>query len=752
MTRRLFKPLIPEQLNNSKPGSDTLPPAHCIMGDIGIPSCQTCDDIGKAFTTTEPRDRIYLGTFEQAKASGCPTHTPLLQTFQGLRDLSDQDEIEMITAREDSSVCLRRAGGGPYWDLLIVKQATEGHPGSGRILNPDWADVELVKQWKDMCMELHGSKCDNPMKIQPMRPPWLIDVEKRCLVPGSGPGCDRYIALSYTVEGDEENPGGFRVDDAEMVDRLQQPNYIDSPEISQRLPPIIQHAMYLTSTLRERYLWADGLCALYGDAVKTDAETQRDLRGTIYASALVTIISTDKDSRDGIRGLQGISNPRKLDQLIIPFGDEQIAVRNTGFFAVGTWSEYHRRGWTFQDYKMSPRKLIILNNEIHWECQCSVWQEELTFGTEIDQYIDPRLKVILAGFPDQESLSHIICRYNERKLSHDEDALSAISSLLSLLSRSFTGGFLYGLPEMLFDRALGWSPLWKHTNLRRRTSSKSNIHIPSWSWIGWQGMVDAGRREAMRTNPRMSDIQETIPITEWYTSETPAGSPLRRIRSTWFENRESYKDFTRPLPPGWTRHEAPPVDERRTLQTHEKELYLYPEGCGDYYFKHPSMTAADNDCDFWYYPFPVPEIGPSTPAFMPEQTPYLHCKTKKAVLWALLAQGWKSNEVDLFNKSGAEVGKLRLHYEDQLEGFPKEGTEDIPGKAVELVAIYRSWRHERILNIEKKCFDGLADPWKSYQVLWVEWKDGVAYRLAGGYVKREAWEELELEEISLILG
>ncbi|OJJ06294.1 hypothetical protein ASPVEDRAFT_32602 [Aspergillus versicolor CBS 583.65] len=718
------------------------------MGDTESASCQACNDISKAFTKDGHEGNINLGSFEQAKASGCPTHTPLLQAFQDLRDLPDSDEVELMTAKKGRSASLRRAGGGPYWDLVLVKKDNEGHIGTGRILNPDWAEAGSIKQWKDMCIESHGPRCDNPMKVQPVRPVWVIDVQKRCLVPGSGPGCDRYIALSYTIEGEEENPGGFKVDDAEMVETLKTPNMIDSPEISQRLPPIIQHAMYLTSALGEHYLWVDALCSLHGDPVNTDAATQRGLRGAIYANALVTIISTDKDSRSGIPGLQGISSPRNLKQRIIPFGDDKIAIRNTGIFSMGAWGAYHKRGWTYQDYKMSARKLMIVNKELHWECQCSVWHEELTPGTEIDQYIDPRLKVILAGFPDLESLVHTIYSYNDREMSHDEDVIPAISSLLSTMSRSFTGGFLYGLPEMLFERALGWSPYWRFTNLRRRTSS--NVHLPSWSWIGWQGMVDVGRHEAMRINPLVSDIQETIPITEWYTSKTPAGSPLRRIRSTWFENRESYKDFTKPLPPGWTRHGLPLPDDTRNVRV-PKEPYLYPEGCSEYYFKHPKLTAADEHCDVWYYPFPVPDIEPSTPVSMPEQTPYLHCRTKRATLWARVSQERNTNEVDLLNKSGLHVGKLRLHYEDQLDGFPREGTHDI-GKDVELVSIYRSWRRERIFDLEKRCYSSLGDPWESYQVLWVEWKDGVAYRLAGGYVRRESWEELDLEDISLVLG
>jgi hypothetical protein len=39
-----------------------------------------------------------------------------------------------------------------------------------------------------------------------------------------------------------------------------------------------------------------------------------------------------------------------------------------------------------------------------------------------------------------------------------------------------------------------------------------------------------------------------------------------------------------------------------------------------------------------------------------------------------------------------------------------------------------------------------------YNVLWVERKDGVAYRLAGGKVDKAEWETLDLELVSLVLG
>lgn len=39
-----------------------------------------------------------------------------------------------------------------------------------------------------------------------------------------------------------------------------------------------------------------------------------------------------------------------------------------------------------------------------------------------------------------------------------------------------------------------------------------------------------------------------------------------------------------------------------------------------------------------------------------------------------------------------------------------------------------------------------------YNLLWVEWKDGVAYRFASGNVIAEEWKKLDTIAIDLVLG
>lgn len=414
---------------------------------------------------------------------------------------------------------------------------------------------------------------------------------------------------------------------------------------------------------------------------------------------------------------------------------------------------YFDRGWTYQEHMLSSRSLIFVENEVHWQCQCSVWHEELTLNTEMEKYIDPRLRVILAGFPDLGSLSHIIDGYNTKNLTFEEDALPAISGLLSLMSRSFTGGFLYGMPEMYFEQCLEWRPYWDHSNLKRRVSSDRSAanklgpcELPSWSWVGWQGMVRMDE-DATRINARQNNIKETFPITEWYCGQFPTDEPSkrRRIRSTWYEERASRKDFTKPLPPGWTRHD---LSIRASFRD---EPALFPDGCGDYVFRHPAMCDPDTEINDWYYPFPVADIQPSTPTFTPTQWPYLFCKTRSTRVRAFKVDDGEKvddseNVVDMWTGSGESCGKLYLHNEEQAALFRGER----PGKVVKLVALCRSKHYEKTWNEDEQEYDLPIKVTESLSVLWVEWEDGVAYRRASGVVFDEGG--LEWRDVDLVLG
>ena len=727
------------------------------------PDCSICQDIWRFFSDPAScTSNVNLGSFDNALASPCSRHTPLIRAFRDHCASGDyireaDDDVGFVKSNNNESKAYLSQSVtklGAYWNLLLIKKDNvPNHIGTGRILDPGWADIEIAKRWKAECLLSHGAKCHNPLKVWSTQPAWLIDVEKECIVPGTE--CGDFVALSYR-RGDGV---GFTMTD-DLVDQLRQPGGLKTPEISARLPPVVHRAMQLTSHLGERYLWADAVCIIRGNYTSTDQ--QLSLMGIIYANAVLTIIAADDDSQGALSGLKDISPPRELEQQVIQFGDEKLIVRNTQIFSLEHGTPYYERGWTYQELKLSTRKLLFNQRELHWQCQCSVWHEETILGTEVDKYIDPRLAIIAAGFPDLGALSHAISSYNSRELRYDEDALPGLFGLLSVASRSFTGGFLYGLPEMFFERGLGWKPFWRHTNLRRRKpsgrSAESQLSpalsaLPSWSWVGWQGLVDLSTYgEAARINSRENKIEETTPITEWYTSSRPSGAPKRRIRPTWLENRDAWKDFSRPLPEGWSAHPAPETGFRG-------EPHLFPDGCGERIFRHARMPEkGEFGDDGWYYPFPVADIDVSTAPSMPEQTAYLFCETKGARLWGAWGPERDENDyefqnlIELRSAGGDKVGSLHLHNEEQRSLFPEGSKESEVGTPVDLVAIYKSRRYSKTWHPEEKRMGLPLEIKDVYVVLWVEWKDGVAYRLASGHVEKEDWEALEPADVSLVLG
>lgn len=154
---------------------------------------------------------------------------------------------------------------------------------------------------------------------------------------------------------------------------------------------------------------------------------------------------------------------------------------------------------------------------------------------------------------------------------------------------------------------------------------------------------------------------------------------------------------------------------------------------------------------------------------MPEQTPYLFCKTHTARLWAVCSIDlWEEIErKSIFHDSGLAVaknirileirtergghavGELYLHNTNQLVSFLQASGDSImtgPGQFVELVAIYRSIVHEKYDHHDRPTIS------ERYRVLWVEWDNGIAYRLGVGWVQKAAWEGVNPTKLDLVLG
>lgn len=128
-----------------------------------------------------------------------------------------------------------------------------------------------------------------------------------------------------------------------------------------------------------------------------------------------------------------------------------------------------------------------------WECNNDAWHESSlsTVSSPLKaSYFKPTVspwqsQIKLSAWPDVQQYISLVHDYAQRKLTYGDDALHAINSLLSVMSTSFMGGFISGLPEMFFDEALLWQPA--QPMQQRRSSGR--LDIPSWSWAGWEGEI-----------------------------------------------------------------------------------------------------------------------------------------------------------------------------------------------------------------------------------------------------------------------
>jgi hypothetical protein len=213
--------------------------------------CETCRALWQRLTSEEPlAGNVSLGLLDEALSTPCTYHKSLFQVFYDLtgykdeedRDLSTSKDVAFRPGREGHHVRLPDSVlyNGLCWTVALVNdKSVPNLPGTVRVLDPDWVDLDILNKWKDACISSHGVACHNPLKIWGARPAWLIDVERECLVPGNVEG--NYVALSYTYG----NHTG-RLIDVTVREKLQVSHALKDPSLSDYVPAILRNAIYLT--------------------------------------------------------------------------------------------------------------------------------------------------------------------------------------------------------------------------------------------------------------------------------------------------------------------------------------------------------------------------------------------------------------------------------------------------------------------------------------------------------------------------
>ncbi|KAK7918086.1 hypothetical protein PG985_009960 [Apiospora marii] len=739
-------------------GADILPLQLEVTGDE--PACTVCLSIKKVLTSEEYCTEIDIRTIYNVLEKPCPGHDSLLRfLLLGLpKDQVSPDYPLKIYVRDNRGyrANLQLAGTDLIewaWHQdyeLILARGWGSQPtvGLGRALDTDWVDTGLLRDWVCECLVDHHHLCENPLNIAKASPAWLIDTTSNCIVVGRG--IQDYVALSYRWGN-----AAHLQNETRILHELQAPGALLQARFTNLVSPTLKHAIGLTRVLGEQYLWADALCIVQDDGEQKSSQLQ--LMGAIYASAKLTIVAIDGDSNHGIPGLRGISNPRSLLQRRFSLGDtDQVFIRqNPQFKNAHGCSPYFGRAWTFQEYFLSKRCLIIGNNQFHWDCSCAAHHEDM-HGPDQESHFRSRVfqfPKILSGIPDFSELSRLLEEYNSRDLTFPEDALAGITGLLEILGRSFEGGFIYGLAETCFESALMWHTKNDTPYIQRRSHSGKNhatlegSQLPSWSWLGWKGAI-------WTHDENIGELDDHSPITkritQWYSQETPTSSAKHAIASKYLEHDGGLRDCDSEvlLTKGW-------VKERFDASEHANPRYpnyRFVEKLGDYVYKHANLPQR-----LFWRPFPVKDFQLGMEGSLPQQHPFISCDTKRGWFGSkkcstkVYPDKWPipNSQVFILGKDQRCCGYLQLPSDAHAADFPAA---ELDSRTLELVAI--------CIRKVRRNYRPLHVPWSKvrppdyelYGVLWIGWNDGVAYRKGVGYIWRKDWENHDLEDFHLILG
>jgi hypothetical protein len=645
----------------------------------------------------------------------------------------------------------------PYVEKLSPVDGYHALPSEQR----QAVNVALLRLWIQACEKSHGNHCFNEVRSAG-RPLLLIDVEEECIVPAEN---QIYVALSY-VWGNAICTSLTKANEA----FLRVKGSVSSSKVS--IPRTIRQAMELVRDLNQRYLWVDRLCIVQDD--ERAKKDQIKSMAEIYSNSYLTIIAAR--GRDATWCLWGESGKCERELDLVPIGDGQVhELRDDGGEVTSpsspssksfsksmthddvmhglaislVRSKWWRRGWTFQEWLFSRRKLVFNGNTVTWECHCAAWHGNQRFISTRPCAL--RGGPISTGFrlpswPNFYRFARLVCLFGVREFTYPEDVLDAFEGALSSLSSVFDGGFITGLPQMVFDAALLWQPYFPME--RRKARSRQDSILPSWSWAGWKGSIHS--EDWIVGCNYVCDSEDdlyrpgtcTISTVKWSHSNAVGETSSQSVVVSAANYMNSCGDDNQVLPDGWSRsasYSLPPSFPGAKARKMPDQ------------FQHTSNPSQS----FWY---PVPIRDPNLPPTPPLRSAYLHGRTRTAHLELTKTYPQRQTRVDrcadalLNTTEGRWAGYIRLN-----EEIGKMLVETKwPCEVIELSrgsTMFADGFHERYAELSyPQCYSLRHTVYEFYNVMWIGWDSGVAYRKGVGRVERSIWESIATEYIDVTIG
>ncbi|KAI1844737.1 hypothetical protein JX266_009193 [Neoarthrinium moseri] len=275
-----------------------------------------------------------------------------------------------------------------------------------------------------------------------------------------------------------------------------------------KLSQNFRDAALITAHLGYQYLWIDSLCIIQDSPEDKAREIPK--MAEIYGNAILTIAALG--AKDSSGGCFVTRNPLALVPALLRDGDADVRDQ------VWAWNHalpgpdadglirppLHRRGWVVQERALARRTLHFGSAMVYWECleasasEAQPEMQERAFSTDTSDPVFAHqvgIKTALqalrrsaesgGAWEQWEGLWwKLVKEYTASHLTRVNDKWNAISALAMEAEQCTKMRLYHGLWECnLFDEIL-WQCL---------EPGKRNAFAPSWSWLSYEGQIQAKR-------------------------------------------------------------------------------------------------------------------------------------------------------------------------------------------------------------------------------------------------------------------
>ncbi|KAF2129553.1 hypothetical protein P153DRAFT_21496 [Dothidotthia symphoricarpi CBS 119687] len=468
----------------------------------------------------------------------------------------------------------------------------------------------------------------------------------------------------------------------------------------------------------------------------------------IYSQAAWCLVTASASSAND--PLPRIGNEQ--DNLRSPYASRtvqglQLATKPPPLYELISSSRWGSRAWTYQENVLSQRRLYVTNAQAYFTCRHDSMFSEAR-GSEHSQrlsevtYFNKGHVYGKQNVTNFEVYSKAVEEYTTRDMALQEDALKALTGVLSYLQTSFRGSFLYGLPDTEIDQALLWRP---RDNAIRRKDRTGRYLFPSWSWAGWIGSVE------FEQNLAISRVKWKNPHTgKFFSTESFRRPDSDSIDSCWYRDTWSEEDIH-----GSIYVSSGGFDENGKM--------------GEMRYLHPVADCASTKD--WMF-FDIKQRLQFRALFCcfkinRQHDRYASCSRGMHNVCALKIFSFSDNQVGTIHVPGSiaallqpgafefvRLSRTRLNEDDTSHNqFPAD-YDEFGGLAIPQAHSGQKFEpdyHPNLFQFDTEKFDHTV-PWCVYNVMLIETKDGISQRLGIGKVHMDAflqespvWKEFILE-------